>query len=105
MLYLTRHHNGRGMRQFPSTDATRDVNLTIGPIRRKFLDQPQHFARIDRHPGSFPPMEKPFRFSNSHSDYQARDAKSVFGWRYSPRIMLKSGKGAKLFDMDDNAYY
>ena len=37
--------------------------------------------------------------------YQARDAKAVFGWRYSPRIMFKSGKGVKLIDMDGNEYY
>ena len=53
-------------------------------------------------------MEKTFRFSNSHADFQARDAKSVFGWRYSPRtpgdtsvtgwqlMALKSGQMASL---------
>ena len=35
-------------------------------------------------------MEKTFRFSNAHADFQARDAKSVFGWRYSPRIIFAS---------------
>lgn len=50
-------------------------------------------------------MDKTFRFSNMHSDFQARDAKSVFGWRYSPRIIFKSGEGAKLTDMDGNEYY
>jgi 2,2-dialkylglycine decarboxylase (pyruvate) len=50
-------------------------------------------------------MEKTLRFSNAHTDYQARDAKSVFGWRYSPRIIFKGGKGVKLIDMDDNEYY
>src|SRR5271157_3714372 len=49
-------------------------------------------------------MDKTFRFSNSHTDYQARDAKSVFGWRYSPRIVFKAGKGTKLIDLDDNEY-
>jgi len=47
-------------------------------------------------------MDKTFRFSNSHADYQARDAKSVFGWRYSPRILFKAGHGTKLIDLDDN---
>ena len=50
-------------------------------------------------------MEKTFRFSNMHADFQARDAKSVFGWRYSPRIIFKAGRGTKLIDMDDNEYY
>ncbi len=50
-------------------------------------------------------MEKAFRFSNSHSDFQARGAKSVFGWRYSPRIIFKSGKGTKLIDLDNTEYY
>src|SRR6516164_1430286 len=50
-------------------------------------------------------MEKSFRFSNSHTDFQTRDAKAVFGWRYSPRIIFKAGKGTKLVDLDDNEYY
>jgi len=50
-------------------------------------------------------MERKFRFSNMHTDFQARDAKSVFGWRYSPRIIFKAGKGVKLVDMDNNEYY
>ena len=50
-------------------------------------------------------VEKTFRFSNVHADYQARDAKSVFGWRYNPRIIFKGGKGVKLIDMDGNEYY
>ena len=50
-------------------------------------------------------MNKTFRFSNSHADYQARDAKAVFGWRYSPRIVFKAGKGTKLIDLDGNEYY
>ena len=50
-------------------------------------------------------MEKAFRFSNIHTDFQARDAKSVFGWRYSPRIIFKAGKGTKLVDLDGNEYY
>jgi 2,2-dialkylglycine decarboxylase (pyruvate) len=50
-------------------------------------------------------MVKTFRFSNRHTDFQARDAKSVFGWRYSPRIIFTKGKGTKLFDLDNNEYY
>src|SRR5579864_892733 len=50
-------------------------------------------------------MEKSIRFSNTHADYQARDAKSVFGWRFAPRLIIKAGKGTKLIDMDDNEYY
>src|SRR5262249_32168943 len=50
-------------------------------------------------------MEKTFRFSNVHADFQARDAKAVFGWRYSPRIIFKAGRGSKLVDLDHNEYY
>ena len=50
-------------------------------------------------------MDKKFRFSNTHTDFQARDAKVVFGWRYSPRIIFKAAKGTKLIDMDNNEYY
>jgi len=50
-------------------------------------------------------MVKTFRFSNNHTDFQARDAKSVFGWRYSPRIIFTKGKGTKLVDLDNNEYY
>ena len=50
-------------------------------------------------------MDRTFRFSNTHADYQARDAKNVFGWRYSPRIIFRSGQGVKLTDMDGNDYY
>jgi 2,2-dialkylglycine decarboxylase (pyruvate) len=50
-------------------------------------------------------QDKTIRFSNSHADYQARDAKAVFGWRYSPRLVFKAGKGTKLVDLDDNEYY
>lgn len=50
-------------------------------------------------------MDKSIRFSNTHADYQARDAKSVFGWRFSPRLIFKAGKGTKLVDMDNNEYY
>jgi 2,2-dialkylglycine decarboxylase (pyruvate) len=50
-------------------------------------------------------VEKTFRFSNVHADFQARDAKAVFGWRYSPRIIFKAGHGTKLVDLDNNEYY
>jgi 4-aminobutyrate aminotransferase-like enzyme len=50
-------------------------------------------------------MGKEFRFSNMHADLQARDAKFVFGWRYSPRIIFKAGKGVKLIDVDNREYY
>ena len=29
----------------------------------------------------------------------------MFGWRYTPRIIFKAGKGIKLIDMDGNEYY
>ncbi|MBB3067007.1 aspartate aminotransferase family protein [Limibacillus halophilus] len=50
-------------------------------------------------------MEKTFQFSNTHTDFQARDARTVFGWRYEPRIIFKAGKGVKLIDIDDREYY
>jgi 4-aminobutyrate aminotransferase-like enzyme len=50
-------------------------------------------------------MEKSFHFSNMHADFQGRDAKSVFGWRYTPRIVFKAGAGTKLIDMDGKEYY
>ena len=46
-----------------------------------------------------------FRFSNSHADYIARDAKHVFGWRFNPPIVFRGGKGVKIFDVDGNEYY
>ena len=49
--------------------------------------------------------EKTIRFSKAHADFQARDAKSVFGWRFTPRIIFKAGKGTRLVDLDDNEYY
>ena len=50
-------------------------------------------------------MASEFRFSNMHADLQARDAEFVFGWRYSPRIIFKAGRGVKLIDIDDREYY
>ncbi|HLX28020.1 MAG TPA: aspartate aminotransferase family protein [Casimicrobiaceae bacterium] len=49
--------------------------------------------------------EKTFRFSRMHADFQTRDAQSVFGWRFTPRIIFKAGKGTKLVDVDGNEYY
>jgi 4-aminobutyrate aminotransferase-like enzyme len=46
-----------------------------------------------------------FRFSNSHADLMARDAKYVYGWRYNPPIVFSGGKGVKIFDVDGNEYY
>lgn len=46
-----------------------------------------------------------FRFSNMHADLIARDARSVFGWRYTPSVVFKGGKGVKIFDVDGNGYY
>ena len=39
-------------------------------------------------------MDKKFRFSNTHTDFQARDAKVVFGWRYRPRIIFKAARAS-----------
>ncbi|MDA8050763.1 MAG: aspartate aminotransferase family protein [Rhodospirillales bacterium] len=46
-----------------------------------------------------------FRFSNTHAEWMARDAKSVMGWRYDPPIVFRGGKGTKIFDVDGNEYY
>jgi len=50
-------------------------------------------------------MSKDFSFSNRHIDLMERDAKTVFGWRYEPRIILESGKGVFVTDVDGNDYY
>jgi 4-aminobutyrate aminotransferase-like enzyme len=46
-----------------------------------------------------------FRISNWHAELARRDAKHVFGWRYHPPIIFKSGKGVKITDVDGNEYY
>ena len=50
-----------------------------------------------------PPRD--FNFSNHHHDLLARDKEFVMGWRFDPGVMLKSGKGAKVIDVDGNEYY
>ncbi|MFQ6024370.1 MAG: aspartate aminotransferase family protein [Acidiferrobacterales bacterium] len=50
-------------------------------------------------------MEKSFQFSEAHDHLMARDAKSVLGWRYLPRVIFKGGKGVMLTDVDGNEYY
>lgn len=50
-------------------------------------------------------MEKTFQFSNMHHDWMERDSATVLGWRYQPKIILKSGKGVMLTDVDGNQYY
>ncbi|MGI9384785.1 MAG: aspartate aminotransferase family protein [Methyloligellaceae bacterium] len=52
-----------------------------------------------------PHLEKAFSFSNRHKDLMARDAESVFGWRYEPRVIFERGEGVKLTDIDGNDYY
>jgi len=46
-----------------------------------------------------------FRFSNTHAEWMARDARHVMGWRYDPPIVFRGGKGTKIFDVDGNEYY
>jgi 4-aminobutyrate aminotransferase-like enzyme len=46
-----------------------------------------------------------FRISNWHADLARRDGKHIFGWRYHPSIIFKSGKGVRITDMDGNEYY
>ena len=43
--------------------------------------------------------------SNRHVDLAARDANSVLGWRYEPRIVLARGSGVTVTDVDGNDYY
>ncbi len=50
-------------------------------------------------------MRQSFEFSNSHSDLMARDAASVLGWRYQPRIIFRSGRGVVITDVDGNDYF
>ena len=50
-------------------------------------------------------MTSTFSFSNRHIDLMERDAQSVFGWRFDPHIMLESGKGVFVTDVDGNDYY
>ena len=50
-------------------------------------------------------MDGEFHFSNVHKDWAARDAESVLGWRYEPRVVFERGEGVRLFDVDGNAYY
>ena len=37
-----------------------------------------------------------FRFSNTHADLMARDARHVMGWRYDPPVVFRGGKGTKI---------
>jgi len=45
------------------------------------------------------------QFSNRHADLAARDARSVLGWRFEPRIVFERGEGIRLYDVDGNAYF
>ena len=50
-------------------------------------------------------LEKAFSFSNRHIDLMERDAASVLGWRYEPRVIFERGEGVKIYDVDGNEYY
>ena len=50
-------------------------------------------------------VEKAFQLSASHRALMARDAESVLGWRYEPRIIFTRGKGVKIYDVDNHEYY
>lgn len=50
-------------------------------------------------------VEKRFKFSNSHHDLMRRDAESVLGWRYEPRVIFTHGHGIYLTDVDGNDYF
>ena len=50
-------------------------------------------------------MDKEFHFSNRHHDLMERDAESVLGWRYEPRVIFERGNGIVISDVDGNDYY
>jgi 2,2-dialkylglycine decarboxylase (pyruvate) len=50
-------------------------------------------------------VEKRFKFSNSHHDLMRRDAESLLGWRYEPRVVFTGGHGIHLTDVDGNDYF
>ncbi|MDH3317097.1 MAG: aspartate aminotransferase family protein [Gammaproteobacteria bacterium] len=50
-------------------------------------------------------MDKSFSFSDRHIDYMKRDARSILGWRYEPRVIFTHGKGVMITDVDGNDYY
>ena len=50
-------------------------------------------------------MSKQLQFSNWHRDLMERDALSVLGWRYSPRIIFRRGRGIVITDVDGNDYF
>ena len=47
---------------------------------------------------------KEFDFSPRHRDLMSRDAESVVGWRYEPRIMFEKGRGVMIIDVDGREY-
>ena len=46
-----------------------------------------------------------FGFSQRHENWMARDAQSVLGWRFEPRIVFEGGDGIELIDVDGNRYF
>jgi 2,2-dialkylglycine decarboxylase (pyruvate) len=50
-------------------------------------------------------MAESFSFSNRHVDLMQRDAETVFGWRFEPRIIFERGHGVFITDVDGNDYY
>ena len=50
-------------------------------------------------------VTKSFGFSKMHLDLMARDQEYVLGWRYTPRIIFRGGRGVKIIDVDGNEYY
>ncbi len=50
-------------------------------------------------------MAKSFSFSDRHLELMGRDAASVLGWRYEPRIVFQSAHGVMITDVDGNDYY
>jgi 2,2-dialkylglycine decarboxylase (pyruvate) len=48
---------------------------------------------------------KTFNFSAMHKDWMERDGRAVLGWRYHPKVIFRSGRGAILTDVDGKDYY
>ena len=50
-------------------------------------------------------MSEQLQFSNWHRDMMERDALAILGWRYSPRIIFRRGRGIVITDVDGNDYF
>ena len=49
--------------------------------------------------------DKNFNFSAIHKEWMERDGRAVLGWRYHPKVIFRSGRGAIITDVDGKDYY